>query len=137
MSKAWSLAEGGKDAPCQGCSRKVAGEKAGSQVPCKAGCKRADKRQYKVALVFWDGEGRAITEDRNHLDSLPGSFLDQDGRVKTAPILVENVEHEIKWVTKYSRLHTIASVQKYFDKIPDCGTLILLCPLPSSKEVIS
>ncbi|KAJ1483046.1 hypothetical protein T484DRAFT_1801726 [Baffinella frigidus] len=99
-------------------------------------CGKKDDRTLKVAMVFWDREGRAITaipEGRNLRDSLPGS----DGEI--GPIKVDDVEQEIKWITKYSRLHTIGAVQKYFDKIPGCGTLILLCPLPdvaNSKEVV-
>ena len=114
LSEAWTLAEAGDATPCKPCKRSV------------------QALALRVATVFWDAAGRAITEDRKLRASLPGA--DTEG----APISDELVEEEMKWVYKYSRLHTVASVQRYFDMIPGSGTLILLWPLPdpaSKKQV--
>ena len=114
MSTAWSLSETGPAAPCKECDR-------------------PDSRRIKVATVFWDVEGKAITKDRRRRETLPGSDK------KMQDISFEHVEDEMKSVTEFSRLHTVEAVQSYFDKIPGTGTLILLYPLqePSSKKQVS
>eukprot|EP00961_Rhodomonas_salina_P127173 1714514-Rhodomonas_salina.1 len=104
-----------------------------SHTLCEAGDLHRKDKLLKVPMIFWRGDGRAITSE-NSDEELPTQVTEE--------IQDLGVKHILKEIYKHSYLHSFQAIKREFSKLSrraeaetfKTGTLVLISRLTSEDE---